>query len=175
MIEAIETRYCGYCFRSRLEARWSVFLTELGLDWRYEPQGFDLPAGPYLPDFWVEEWQSWLEIKPTTPTIAELNLCASLAGESGQRVLLFAGDCWPAKHATYEFHEGRGRMFNLLGECPACRRVSAILALEDGVSLISKLAECGCPSAPILPECGACIFDAYTAARSARFEHGEAP
>ena len=31
-IAAIETEYCGYRFRSRLEARWAVFLDALGIE-----------------------------------------------------------------------------------------------------------------------------------------------
>lgn len=50
-MKPIETRYAGYHFRSRLEARWAVFFDSLGIRWEYEPQGYDLPAGPYLPDF----------------------------------------------------------------------------------------------------------------------------
>ena len=61
------TRYQGYHFRSRLEARWAVFFDHLGLRWEYEPEGFDLPSGrSYLPDFLVKtcggEW--WVEVKP---------------------------------------------------------------------------------------------------------------
>lgn len=41
-IKAIETVYRGYRFRSRLEARWAVFFDALGLEWEYEPEGFDL-------------------------------------------------------------------------------------------------------------------------------------
>jgi hypothetical protein len=51
MIKAIETRYANCRFRSRLEARWAVFFDHLGVKWEYEPEGFDTPAGPYLPDF----------------------------------------------------------------------------------------------------------------------------
>ncbi|MBK9515513.1 MAG: hypothetical protein IPO05_18320 [Flavobacteriales bacterium] len=54
MIKPIETRYKGYRFRSRLEARWAVFFDALGLEWEYEPEGFDLGDGVYyLPDFRV--------------------------------------------------------------------------------------------------------------------------
>lgn len=53
-IKAIETIYKGYRFRSRLEARWAVFLDALGVRWEYEPEGFVLPSGRrYLPDFRV--------------------------------------------------------------------------------------------------------------------------
>jgi hypothetical protein len=64
---AIETIYKGYRFRSRLEARWAVFFDALGLDWTYEPEGFDLDGVWYLPDFRVKTPQGediWYEIKP---------------------------------------------------------------------------------------------------------------
>jgi hypothetical protein len=35
----IPTRYKGYHFRSRLEARWAVFFDALGLRWQYEVEG----------------------------------------------------------------------------------------------------------------------------------------
>lgn len=57
-IKAIETKYNGYRFRSRLEARWAVFFDALGVPWRYELQGyvtyFDSGGQEcYLPDFLV--------------------------------------------------------------------------------------------------------------------------
>lgn len=54
LIKAIETEYNGYKFRSRLEARWAVFFDALGVEYEYEPEGFELPSGKrYLPDFRV--------------------------------------------------------------------------------------------------------------------------
>ena len=51
-IKAIQTRYNGYLFRSRLEARWAVFFDACGVEWEYEPEGYDLGDGMfYLPDF----------------------------------------------------------------------------------------------------------------------------
>lgn len=51
-IKAIPTRYGGYHFRSRLEARWAVFFDELGVAYRYEEQGYEFGEGEkYLPDF----------------------------------------------------------------------------------------------------------------------------
>lgn len=71
-IKAIETRYRGYRFRSRLEARWAVFFDALGIRWEYEPEGFDLGGwGWYLPDFYLPEWGAWIEIKPALPTDEE--------------------------------------------------------------------------------------------------------
>lgn len=65
---AIETRYGGCHFRSRLEARWAVFFDTAGIAWDYEPEGYDLQSGPYLPDFRIQPRvdlaPAWLEIKP---------------------------------------------------------------------------------------------------------------
>lgn len=65
-IKPIETVAYGRRFRSRLEARYAVFLTTLGLRWEYEPEGFQLPSGWYLPDFYLPDIRggTWLEIKP---------------------------------------------------------------------------------------------------------------
>jgi hypothetical protein len=66
VIKPIETRYAGCRFRSRLEARYAVFLDALGLRWEYEPEGFELPSGWYLPDFYLPTvcGGSWIEVKP---------------------------------------------------------------------------------------------------------------
>jgi hypothetical protein len=64
MLKAIETHYKGYRFRSRLEARWAVFFDAMGIDWQYEPEGFELGDGVrYLPDFKIENGL-YVEIKP---------------------------------------------------------------------------------------------------------------
>ena len=63
-IKAIETKYQGYRFRSRLEARWAVFFDALEEPWEYEKEGFDLgEAGYYLPDFWLPRVNAWVEVK----------------------------------------------------------------------------------------------------------------
>lgn len=65
-IPAIETRAYGCRFRSRLEARWAVFLTEAGFHWEYEPEGVMTSTGGYLCDFRVSrnDVTIWLEVKP---------------------------------------------------------------------------------------------------------------
>lgn len=64
-IKAIETIYNGYRFRSRLEARWAVFFDEIGIKYEYEKEGYDLgKLGWYLPDFWLPEYELFVEIKP---------------------------------------------------------------------------------------------------------------
>lgn len=49
-IKAIETRYAGTNFRSRLEARWAAFFDLCGWRWEYEPVDFD----GWIPDFLIE-------------------------------------------------------------------------------------------------------------------------
>jgi hypothetical protein len=49
-ISAIETKYKGVLFRSRLEAKWASFFDVLGWQWDYEP--CDLPR--WSPDFFIE-------------------------------------------------------------------------------------------------------------------------
>lgn len=98
-LQAIETRYKGYRFRSRLEARWAVFFDVLGVAWEYEPQGFNLgEAGLYLPDFWLETVQMWAEVKPQPFTEEELTKVQALANYSGYHVLRLVG---MPRHTSY--------------------------------------------------------------------------
>ena len=65
---AIETEFCGYKFRSRLEARWAVFFSVLGIEYKYEFEGFRVKVGPdefvyYLPDFYLPEYDKYIEVK----------------------------------------------------------------------------------------------------------------
>jgi hypothetical protein len=67
-MQAIQTRYAGYLFRSRMEARWAVAFDAMKVKWEYEPEGFKLPSGIYyLPDFRVKlaaDRTLWIEVKP---------------------------------------------------------------------------------------------------------------
>jgi hypothetical protein len=68
MIHPIETSYKGYRFRSRLEARWAVFFDTLPLRWRYETEGFVVVKDVcYLPDFYLPDWDVYLEVRPDLP------------------------------------------------------------------------------------------------------------
>lgn len=68
-MQAIETRYKGYNFRSRLEARWAVYFDTISVKWEYEKEGFQLPNHWYLPDFYFPDMDLWAEVKPTTEAI----------------------------------------------------------------------------------------------------------
>jgi hypothetical protein len=64
-IKPIQTRYQGYNFRSRLEARWAVFFDALNINWEYESEGYVLPNGKnYLPDFYLPQVNMYVEVKP---------------------------------------------------------------------------------------------------------------
>lgn len=91
-IKPIETRYKGYRFRSRLEARWAVFFDALDIEWEYEKEGYDLgEAGWYLPDFWLPKMKAWVEVKPTDFDSDELLKCYALAYGTGWDVVLAIG------------------------------------------------------------------------------------
>lgn len=78
-IKPIETRYKGYRFRSRLEARWAVFFDALGVKWEYEKEGYDLgDAGWYLPDFWLPEINAYVEIKGGKASDKDKAKCVAL-------------------------------------------------------------------------------------------------
>jgi hypothetical protein len=84
MIKPIETRYKGYRFRSRLEARWAVFFDSMGIEWDYEVEGYDLgKRGWYLPDFRVvspcyPDFYHLIEIKGQTPSKEEIRKIAEV-------------------------------------------------------------------------------------------------
>lgn len=84
MIKAIQTKYKGYRFRSRLEARWAVFFDSCGYNWEYEAEGYVLPCGTYyLPDFkvWGEDSNGdynvfLFEVKPSEESLFDKKISA---------------------------------------------------------------------------------------------------
>ena len=92
--KAIETKFDGYHFRSRLEARWAVFFKTLGIPYEYEKEGFDLDGVWYLPDFYLPGQRHWLEIKPSLPSKSERNKAIDLAIATQKPVVILAGNVW---------------------------------------------------------------------------------
>jgi hypothetical protein len=79
MIQAIETTYKGYRFRSRLEARWALFFDAMDLQWEYEVEGFELSNRKrYLPDFWLPVLDCFAEVKPKQLCKKEYKKCSLL-------------------------------------------------------------------------------------------------
>ena len=72
-VQAIETFYAGYKFRSRLEARWAVFFDSLNIEWQYEPAGFERSefdddnnfqiVDRFLPHFYLPKSETWGDVK----------------------------------------------------------------------------------------------------------------
>ena len=92
MLNAIETRYDGYKFRSRLEARWAVFFHTLGIEYEYEPEGFELPNGQrYLPDFKIKCWGCRGEIFDK-PFDLYIEVKGNMTYDDAVRIKSFVGD-----------------------------------------------------------------------------------
>ena len=162
-LKAIETRYKGYRFRSRLEARWAVYFDTLGYEWEYEKEGYDLgDAGWYLPDFWLKSVNMWAEVKGTDPSQQECRRIHELVMQTGFSCLLLVGtpdvQCYPVLTLCGDSEEHDAY-------CYAGYRRKWIFYLlnEQGVLVCTG----GCE------EMWPGQLKAVDAARGARFEHGE--
>lgn len=92
-IKPIETVYNGYHFRSRLEARWAVFFDAAGIEYEYEPEGFELEDGTkYLPDFYFPEYDWYAEVKAPRDNAADEIEKASRFVGGKIRVLILLGN-----------------------------------------------------------------------------------
>ena len=81
--KAMEVAYSGRIFRSRLEARWAVFLDLLNVNWDYEPSFYQVSQDLYyLPDFYLPDQQLWLEVKgaPFMDAASMAKVLAAVAG-----------------------------------------------------------------------------------------------
>ena len=107
MLKAIETRYQGYRFRSRLEARWAVFFDALGVQWEYEKEGFDLgKAGWYLPDFWLPEHSIFVEVKGEFGDGSFTAQTEALQEQSGKIVVVLIGSIPPSRDMLWAGWDG---------------------------------------------------------------------
>ncbi len=95
-MQPIETRWRDRVYRSRTEARWAVALTLSRVPFEYEAEGFALPSGWYLPDFWLTQQRLWLEIKGLDPNERERSLAIELEAATGCRVLFGIGSPAPS-------------------------------------------------------------------------------
>jgi hypothetical protein len=195
-VTPIETHYGGCRFRSRLEARWAVFFDYLEIPWEFEPQGFQTSGGPYLPDFWLPTFDKWAEVKGSL-TIANQRALYAAAQELPGTGILMLGDVprvdvgWLCWHHWLAYESGPG----WAGQGPGVHAPAGLFRYDQncgwfddqdgppGVFITDP--EAPNPSGwafhafvsdePPIPEWGAQVrvANAYTAARSARFEHGQ--
>jgi len=90
-MDAIITEYNNQLYRSRLEARWSVFFDLLKIKYEYEPQKFDFDGLKYIPDFWLPDQQVWIEIKGPHPNDIEVTKASLLSLKTEKNVYIFRG------------------------------------------------------------------------------------
>lgn len=203
-IKAIETRYAGCHFRSRLEARWAVFFDYLGIEWQYEPQGFMGAGGHYLPDFFLpgvfvgdgdydRGLGVYVEVKGTDAALRQdgAKIVGGLIGKHG---LLILGDVPPppsdGQLVTHSFLylDGETTFHRLAGWKGDSRYMelmgypfsywfggSANRSLPESASTSARLLTFGCSfkGTTEWTRQNSNTVAAYTAARSARFEHGQ--
>lgn len=165
MIKAIETRYAGCHFRSRLEARWAVAFDHLGIAWEYEPEGFETSVGRYLPDFRISAENpalsgiTWIEVKP--PNYPYDPRHQAFADESGERLIVVAGMC---RNYRQQYSGAPLIEYGWSREYGVPRPISLYVTPHGGALILyTSDGPDSCPA----------IDRAYAAARSARFGHGE--
>lgn len=91
MISPIPTKYKGYNFRSRLEARWAVFFDNMKIQYHYEIEGFQLESGLYLPDFYLPQFKMFAEVKPCEFNDREYDHLFNLSKVTGKTCLMLIG------------------------------------------------------------------------------------
>lgn len=91
MIKAIPTKYNDILFRSRLEARWAVYFDLMGIEYLYEPEGYNLDGVYYLPDFYLPKVSMFAEVKPFDFSPEEYNKARLLVIHSRMPVLKLIG------------------------------------------------------------------------------------
>ncbi|MBM3273038.1 helix-turn-helix transcriptional regulator [Candidatus Kaiserbacteria bacterium] len=89
-INAIETKYNGILFRSRLEAKWAAMFDLLRWGWTYEPTDFD----GWMPDFAIHGNKIiYVEVKPVTEFPEEV--AEKMKGSGCKEQLLILGMITP--------------------------------------------------------------------------------
>mgnify|MGYP006296049453 CR=1 FL=1 len=87
----VETDHGGQRMRSRLEVRWATLFESMHLRYTYEPRAIQTSVGGYLPDFYLNDLDLWLEIKPICPDSDERVKLTALAKAVERPVVLLAG------------------------------------------------------------------------------------
>lgn len=192
MIKPIETQYKGYRFRSRLEARWAVFLDALKIRWEYEKEGYQLESGWYLPDFWLPQFNMFLEVKKEQLEKEDLSKARALAfGDNGFPVLVMNGlaDVPQGTFFCHDIDDGGGGpcVMNKVAfaYCHICKTVCLDFGDWDDKYGRGDRVLCASNDFPQWRQPCVCfppkiqrttfgeIVNAVHVARSARFEHGE--
>jgi hypothetical protein len=133
MYQILPTKYNGYNFRSRTEARWAVFFEQLNIPFEYEKEGYNLDGVCYLPDFWMPSLNCFIEIKGETPTNEENEKARRLAEATHKNVFIFFENFLDEKSwgrttdsATVWFAEGGWDNFHWFVRCNHCRKIGLV-------------------------------------------------
>jgi len=188
-MKAIETVYRGINFRSRNEARWAVFMDQLGIPFEYEPEGFELNGLRYLPDFYLTDQKIWAEVKSQLPNETEKEKAVRLVNESGLALvfLIFShGRAESIEHSGGPFYppssKDRHPQLAVWQNCIGCKAFSVgpyapaagFECWNCGLKLTSEqVLELADKGQEVFDE--TILADAFTVARQARFEFGETP
>ncbi len=94
----MEVRYSGRTYKSRLEARWGVFLEKLGVEHASSTETTNLPSGSkYRPSFWLPGLGLVVDVKPVLPfDYNALRRLWEFAVDLGHDTLLIVGP--PTRH-----------------------------------------------------------------------------
>jgi hypothetical protein len=191
-IKPIETVYNGYRFRSRLEARWAVFFDALKIKYEYEKEGYDLGGlGYYLPDFWLPEYNCFIEIKGNVPSTKERAKAEKLFFITGDPCIIFYGlpfDNYGIVYCATDHGDSSGGAFYSDKVCWVKYRKVPEIDIQANDHYVYNLHTYeGIPGFYYNSGSTVCnpdeamyweaskFKDAINAAKSARFEHGEKP
>lgn len=182
MLKAIETIYNQNKFRSRLEARWAVALTELGITYCYETEGYDLgAAGQYLPDFYLPDSETYVEIKPQKPSDEEIEKAREMHRQSGKDVVIIYGDCqqfevivFPENRISTGGKYGAIQFIKYLAYCQLRKSARLLLTHLDCLSAYPEAnpLDLNSTNTKVLAALKTSPAIALAAAQQAQFEHG---
>jgi hypothetical protein len=101
--QALSTRVNGVTYRSRLEARFSIFLKALSVENEYERHTFVMNNGQrYTPDFYLPGQKLYVELKPAYPYAEEMARCRELCMRGISCALVFGSQFTPPFDAEPE-------------------------------------------------------------------------
>lgn len=179
-MKVIQTRYKGFLFRSRLEARWAVFFDALQVKWHYEHEGFEFDDGTrYLPDFWLPELNLWVEVKgkpiqdnqftltSTDPVVSKI---VQLRKATGAACMLVRDPTETCHWIGYD-HKGETQFHRAKFVCLDRVGIVSVRSpgnFSNGAAFTSKVVSQG----PLFTPGFNFALQAF---RSARFEFGETP
>lgn len=127
-LRAVRTAYGPRFYRSKTEARWAAFFDSIGVRFQYEPTKFNLGYCRYVPDFYLPDLGTWIEVKAENYGDAQLRKVRLVAEQTHERAFLFGaydfaqpegqkygyGYIWKPRRLLYG-----GNMF-AWGICPEC-------------------------------------------------------